>query len=397
MPAIRNARLVLKDRIEPGAVEFEGSRITAVRPGARGGAGFDANGAFLVPGFVDLHVHGGGGADFLDAQPEAFETALKFFASRGTTSLLATALTASPAEMCAFLSETARAMARSDLPSEVLGAHLEGPFLNPQQKGCHLVQYIRNPTESEVDGYLRFVPTLRHVTIAPEIDGAPEAIRRFRAAGVTVSAGHTMADERHLRKALEAGLSHGTHLWSSMSSFHREGPFRILGAVEWLLGEDAVTTEVIADLKHLSPSFLRIAYRTKGPDRLCLVSDAMRGAGMPPGSRWRIGPEETGVEAIVEDGVGMLPDRSSLASSVTPIDRMVKNVVEAVGVPLHEAIRMASLTPARVAGVADRKGSLEAGKDADFVLLGEGLGVLGVWGRGRAVSGVALTLSGGRA
>lgn len=387
MLRIRNARLVLPDRIAAGGLDVDGGRIAAVLPGETpaGPGDLDAGGDYLAPGFVDLHVHGGAGADFMDGTPEAFEAVLGFHAAHGVTALAATSAAAPLAALVRMIQTAAEGRGAPRFPADVLGVHLEGPYLNPEQNGCHLKQHIRTPAPEEIDRLLEFGDVVRHITLAPEIDQGLQAARRLADRGVSVSAGHTLADEKVFREATGEGVRHATHLWSAMTGFHREGPWRIAGGIEWVLGDDSMTTEVIADLKHLPPTFLKIAWRAKGPDRLCLVSDAMRGAGMPRGGQYTFGPRD-GTPVLIEDGVAMTLDRKWFASSITPLDGMVRNMVRAVGVPLAEAVRMASLTPARVLGAERRKGSLEAGKDADLLLLGDDLCVRRVWSRGREVA-----------
>jgi N-acetylglucosamine-6-phosphate deacetylase len=215
---------------------------------------------------------------------------------------------------------------------------------------------------------MAFAPAIRRVTLSPEIVGCMELTRELNAVGIVVSAGHSAMTYDEMMPAIEAGVRHVTHIFCAMSSTVRKGPWRHPGILETALVDDRLTTEMIADGKHLPAALMQLAWRCKGADRLCLVSDAMRGTGMPPGGRSTFGPRD-GTEVVIADGVAMLPDMTAFASSVTPLDAMVRNVIEMVGAPLHEVVRMASLTPARIIGLADRKGSLEPGKDADLCIL----------------------------
>ncbi|MDI7274633.1 MAG: amidohydrolase family protein, partial [Anaerolineae bacterium] len=211
---------------------------------------------------------------------------------------------------------------------------------------------------------LAYSDVVRMMSYAPELPGALELTRRLVELGIVPAGGHSAARDREVYAAVREGLRHAIHLWSGQSTTVREGPWRRPGLLEAALACDGLTGEIIADGKHLPPTLMVLAYRCKGPDRLCVVSDAVAGAGLPEGSRFRL----AGNEYEVCDGVGMVPDRTAFAGSVTFLNRMVAILVDSVGVPLVEAVRMASLTPARIVGVADRKGSLEAGKDADLVL-----------------------------
>ena len=211
---------------------------------------------------------------------------------------------------------------------------------------------------------LTYADVLRVFMVAPELPGAIELIDKINRAGIVPAAGHSSAHDTHIRAALDHGLRHVTHIWSAMSSVVREGPWRKPGLLEAALTFDELTVEMIADNRHLPPTLMKLAYKCIGPDRLCAVSDATSGAGLPDGSRFTMG----GMEYEVADGVGMMFDRSAFAGSSTLLNQMLPVLIDVVGIPLVEAIRMTTLTPARIVGVDDRKGSLEAGKDADIVI-----------------------------
>jgi len=390
---IQNGTLVLPDRLVPNGsliIDESSGRIAAVGPESELGKAhpgetiIDARGGLIAPGFIDLHSHGGWDGDFTDGTPEAFAAARAYHAGQGTTALLATTASARPEALLDALA-VARALMSDGAPadgSELLGVHLEGPWLNPARKGCHLERDIRLPDAAEVRRILAYAPIIRHVTLAPEMPGALELTAQLAAAGITVAAGHTDMTYTEMLEAIAAGVRHVTHLFCAMSTTIRRGAYRYAGVLETTLIEDRVTTEVIADGKHLPTALVRLAHRCKGADGLAIVSDAMRGAGMPPGGRYTFGARD-GAEVVIDDGVAMLPDRSAFASSTTPLRLMVKHCVEAVGLPLLEAVRMASLVPARIAGVAGRKGSLEPGKDGDVCLLDEAFGLRAVVLRGR--------------
>jgi N-acetylglucosamine-6-phosphate deacetylase len=368
----------------PGTVLIAGERIVAAGPREEvalppGIVRLDASGALVAPGFVDVHVHGGAGADVMDATPDAVRTVCSFHASGGTTALLATTAAASRQELAAALD--AAAAVRSEGPggearggARVLGVHLEGPYFAPTKHGCHLPGEVRLPRPAEYRPLLDRHPGLvRWMTLAPEVEGALDLIADLRGRGATAAAGHTEATEPEIRRAVAAGLSHATHLYCAMSTITKDGPRRVPGLVETALAADELTTEVIADGHHLAPTLLRIAARAKGPARLLLVTDAMRGAGMPDGT-YAFGPPH-GALAIVEGGVARTPDNTGFASSTARMNELLRIMVSRAGCPLEDALRMASLTPATALGLAGRKGHLRPGWDADVVLLEPDLAV----------------------
>ncbi len=383
---VRGGKVVLPDGVlEDGAVVIDAQtgRIESVGPADAVFNSLLKSGhaevleypdGIVSPGFVDLHIHGAWDADFMDGTIEDFDVVCAFHALHGTTSLLATSTSAETERIVRMLETTREAIAGGTRGSQVLGAHLEGPWLNPAMKGCHLERHCRPPLPAERRVVMKFAGVIRRVTLSPEVEGCLDFIRELASAGIVVSAGHSSMTYDEMQPAIEAGVRHVTHIFCAMSTTVRKGPWRHPGVLETTLADDRLTTEMIADGKHLPAALMRITWRCKGAERLCLVSDAMRGAGMPPGGRYTFGPRD-GTETIVGDGVAMLTDLSAFASSVTPLNWMVKNAAAMVGAPLHEAVRMASLTPATIAGLGQTKGSLEAGKDADVVVLNEDFSV----------------------
>ncbi len=373
---IHNAEVVTPQRIlHRGAVCVERGKILAVsesEPKLFCGELIDAQGMYVAPGFIDLHVHGGNGADFMDGTSEAFETIVRFYASHGVTALQATT-TAAPLEDLARVLETARRWMEGTHLSgaQVLGVHLEGPFLSVGQRGCHLRQNIRPPLASDVDRLMRYEDVITEMTLAPELPGCLALIRRLCKQGIVASAGHSQAREEDMRLAIEAGLTHTTHIYSAMSTVVRDGPWRIPGLLETALAYDELTTEMIADGRHLPSTLMRLVLKCKGLDRVCLVSDAMRGAGMPEGNTFIVG----GQEVIIENGVAMLADHTSFASSITPIEAMVRNVIDLLGLSIEQAVPLVSRNPARILGIDSRKGTIEPGKDADLVVFDDDLQV----------------------
>lgn len=372
--AIVNGRLVLPERIVADlALVIEDGRIAAfVAPAALDPAlpQLDAGGRLVTPGLIDIHIHGALGCTFNEPTPTAFATITRVLARHGVTSLLATTATDALENLTAVLA-FARTWMQQPADShhaQLLGVHVEGPYFHPAQAGAQNPAYLRTPDDGSAAQLLAHADVIRILTFAPELPGALALTRTLRQHGIVAAAGHSTAQEKHVLPCIDAGLSHCIHLWSAQSTTVREGPWRRPGLLEVALTDARLTGEIIADGKHLPPTLMKLAYRCLGSDRLCIVSDATSGAGLAEGSRFFM----AGAEYEVADGVGMTLDRTSFAGSTTLLNRMLAVVVEAAGVPVVEAVRMATLTPARVAGVADRKGSLEAGKDADIAIFDPG-------------------------
>ncbi|MEX2501308.1 MAG: N-acetylglucosamine-6-phosphate deacetylase [Trueperaceae bacterium] len=379
-------RLVLPDRVLDGrALLTEGGRIVALAREAdlpADVARSDVGGAYVAPGLIDVHTHGALGRSFLDGNDDAFATITAEQARRGVTGLLATTSTAPlPAILTAL--ERTRAWATPDRPgARVLGAHVEGPYFAAAQSGAQDPAHLRTPDDGSVDDLLTYRDAIRIVSFAPELPGACELTRRLVAAGIVAAAGHAEASDADLAVCEAWGLSHAIHLWSGQSTTRRDGPWRVPGLLEASLASDTLSGEMIADGKHLPPTLMRLAWRCFGSDRLCLISDATSGAGLPDGSPFTMGE----MRYEVHDGVGMMRDRSSFAGSTTLLDGMLRVVTEQVGVPLPDAVRMASLTPARLIGMSDRIGSLTPGKRADLAILAPDLTPLRTVIEGRTVA-----------
>lgn len=372
--------LVLPDRVaENGLLRVEQGKITGLWDLEREHApkpdpGQTETAAYIAPGFIDLHVHGGGGADFMDGDPEAVATITSTHARYGTTGLLATTLTA-PEEAIIKAIRAAKAAPRRG--ARVLGFHVEGPFVNVKMKGAQDGRYVRPASVAEVDRWLaEGEPDHRwHVTLAPEIEGAMETIRHLAGKGAVVSAGHTDCTYAQLKAAGEAGLCHATHLYNAMRGLHHREPGTVGGALT--LPEQ--TVELIADGIHVHPASLAVAVGARGADKVLLVTDAMRAAGMPDGE-YLLGE----LKAFVQNGEARLED-GTLAGSVLTMDGAVRNMARLAGVPLHEAVAMASLNPARRHGLQGRKGALAPGLDADLVLLDVNLEVQATLAEGEIV------------
>lgn len=350
----------------------------------------DSGEGYISPGFVDLHVHGGAGADFMDGTAEAFTTALRCHARHGTASLAATTTVATHEQILATLEQT-RHFRLHPLPngSRVLGAHFYGPYFRYEARGAHPGAAIRPPIEAEFSQYLAYADDLVTATVAPELPGAKEFALACKSKGVRTNVGHSWATFDQMTQAVEWGIRHVDHLFCAMSDKSKLRQFQMYpmqgGVLEATLYYDELTTEVIADGKHLDANLLLYALKIKGPDRLALVTDTSRALDMPEG-RYLIGPLEGGEPLIKRDGVGMIPDGSALASSVMGMDHMVRTFANLTGRPLWEVIRMASLTPARIAGRDQDIGSLDAGKRADILVLDPDLNVSRVFVDGTELS-----------
>ena len=378
--------LILADRILPaGAVLVRAGRIADLGPRAEILAGLppgveqSAFDGFISPGFVDLHVHGGRGADFMDGNEEAFATALRAHALHGTTSLLPTSTAARHEQILAMLEHCRQFKLRRDpRGARVLGAHFYGPYFRAEARGCHPAAPIRAPEECEYEQYLEFADTIATASIAPELPGAERFARACAERGIRLNAGHTHATFPQMAAAIDWGVRHVDHLYCAMSDkakLRQQQPYPMQGGVlEATLYFDELTTEVIADGKHLSADLLLLARKIKGADRLALATDCNRALDLPEGS-YIFGPQADGEPFISHDGVGKMPDGQALASSVRGMDHMVRTFMGLTGRPLWEVVRMASLTPAQIAGWDSELGSLEVGKRADFVVLDRDLKV----------------------
>lgn len=386
--AFANATLILPDRLLPGgSLVVEEGRITHVGTGPPAAHAIDLGGMYLAPGFVELHVHGGDGADFMDLTPEAFRAVCRCHARHGTTSLTPTSTAATHPDCLRFLRLCHDLRTADTGGARVLGGHLYGPHFLPAAKGCHPAAGIRPIDPAETAEYLRFAGDgLATLTVAPELPGAEGLVRSARAAGVGVNVGHSYATFAEVEAAVGWGTSHVDHLFCAMSDRARlrqaQGfPMRG-GVLEATLFFDELTTEVIADGWHLTADLLRLAVKVKGPDRLALVTDSMRAVDMPDGEYW-FGQAGTGERVRKRGEVGVTPDGTALASGVTGMDHAVRTFHRLTGRPLWEVVRMASLTPARVLGLDADLGSLAVGKRADLVVLDADLQVRQVYVGGR--------------
>jgi N-acetylglucosamine-6-phosphate deacetylase len=338
----------------------------------------DAKGNWLMPGFIDVHVHGGAGHDFMDANEEGLAAITKFHAAHGTTSMLATTLTASRDDLTAIIDRVSRFMAKPMPFAQIIGVHLEGPFINVKWKGAQNPAYILPPQPEWLEDWVtRFPGIIKLQTLAPESEGALDYIEKLAFHGIVASCGHTDATYEQIIAAADRGLRHAVHTYNAMKPLHHREP----GTVGAVLTDNRITAEVIADGHHVHPAGIKLLTSAKGTDNVILVTDAMAAAGMPDGD-YEIG----GLPVSMSCGVARLKEAGNLAGSTLDMISAVRYLVREIGFSLEEASRMASANPARQLGIESITGTLEVGKAADFLLINPSLELLGTWVGGRNLS-----------
>jgi N-acetylglucosamine-6-phosphate deacetylase len=365
---LRNARLLFPDRLSRGALRIEAGKIVAIlhddavpEPGEEVR---DLGGQFLAPGFIDLHIHGAVRRDSMEATAEAWDAICRFHARGGTTSLALATVCATAEDLQSVLNLADVRCGVVTGGARLLGIHIEGPYFSREKPGAHRLDLIRNPDPAEYHGWLQHAGSITQMTLAPELPGALELIDTLAAMGIRVSGGHTDAWDEEAATAFAHGMRQATHTFNCMSSARRRGPFRVAGMLEFALSEPEMLCELIADGRHVSPTLMRMLYQAKGADGIALVTDAAAGAGLAEEEHFHLG----GIEGVVRDEVALTADGRALCSSTATMIRLVRNMVQLVEVPLVEAVRMATLNPARALGIEARKGTLAAGADADLVV-----------------------------
>ena len=350
----------------------------------RGATILDAGGRYISPGFIDIHVHGGGGYDFMDNTVEAFLEIAKTHARYGTTALFPTTLTGSTEDIVRTLKTYDEAYPLNESGSEFMGIHLEGPYFAMNQRGAQDPRWIRDPDPKEYEYIVSQSGSIKRWSAAPELPGAIPFSRYLKSKGILVSLAHTDAIYEEVLDGFENGYTLATHLYSGMSGVTRKNAYRFAGAVESAFIIDGMDVEIIADGIHLPAPLLKLIFKIKGPGKIALITDAMRAAGMPPGESV-IGNIQTGIKVIVEDGVSKMPDRKSFAGSVATADRLVRTMIQMADISLCDAIQMITMTPAAIMKISSHKGSLIAGKDADIVIFDEYINVHTTMVKGKIV------------
>lgn len=339
---------------------------------------FDAKGMYVVPGGVEIHCHGGGGSDFMEGTESAFRNAVKTHMKHGTTSIFPT-LSSSSVDMINRAAETCTQL-MSEKNSPVLGLHLEGHYLNMKMAGGQMPEYIKNPDPKEYIPIVENWPCIKRWDAAPELPGAMQFGKYISGKGILTSVAHTQAEFDDIKAAWESGYTHATHFYNAMPGFHKRREYKYEGTVESIYLIDDMTVEVVADGIHVPPTILRLVYKLKGVEKACVITDALACACAE-------NAEAFDPRVIIEDGVCKLSDRSALAGSVATMDRLIRTLVQKAEIPVADAVRMATETPAKIMGVYDRKGSLAKDKDADIMILDDDMNLRAVWAMGELVEG----------
>ena len=366
--------------INQGSVVFADGRIVEVSRSShifdKVDHTIDAHNMNVVPGGIDLHCHGGGGCDYMEGTEEAFRTATRTHMRHGTTAMFPT-LSSATLPMIEHACETCDQLMREP-GTPIMGLHLEGPYFNPRRAGAQMPDIIRLPDRNEYQHVIEDFDCVRRWDAAPELPGALEFARYITSKGVVASIGHTSAEFPEVKAAYDAGYTHATHFYNGMPGFHNVREFKHAGTVESIYLLDGMSVEIIADGIHIPIPILRLVHRMKGVERTALVTDAL--AVTDSDSDKAFDPR-----VIIEDGVCKLSDRSALAGSIATMDRLIRTMVMQAGIPLHDAVRMASETPARIMGIYDRKGSIQRGKDADILIMDDNCELNAVYAMGQLV------------
>ena len=381
--AIFTKKVITPERVIPqGVVLIEGKKILEVNK--RFTVHFDerefeiyhCENWTLLPGFIDVHVHGSDGRDVMEGTREAVEVISRFLASHGTTAYLATTVTASPFATLQAVESLGRLIPEETGGARIMGLHLEGPFISEMKRGVHPAEYIRNPSIPTLDEFVKWSNNqIKVITMAPEVPGGLEFIRHARSMGILVSMGHSNATFNEAKESIEAGITHATHVFNAMREFNHRDP-GILGAV---LSDDRIWAELIADGVHVDPMVIEILLRCKGPQKILLVTDAISACGQPDGE-YQVGP----LRVTVTQGVCRNLE-GRLAGSTLTQDRALQNMMRWTKASLAETSFMTSRNPAQSIGIANLKGSIEPGLDADLVLLDDDLNVQMTFCEGRLV------------
>jgi N-acetylglucosamine-6-phosphate deacetylase len=370
---VKNAKIVTDNQVLIGCnCAFTDGYIDYVGSDEQiGDVIIDAEGNYLIPGFIDLHCHGGNGFEFMDASIDEIDEIAKFHLAHGTTTMLATTLAAGQETECALKNLQDYVNAKHGM---IRGINLEGPWLNPEQCGAQNCLYMRAPDKDELIKLKNDYPSIMRACCAPELEGGLEFGEVGKQLGLVMSCAHTDGTFLDMEKALAHGYNLMTHLYSGMKGVTRKNSFRIAGAVEAGLYFDEYFVELIADVRHLPSELLKFVYKIKGSDKICLITDAIRACGMKEGAQSVIGSKENGIPVVVEDGVAKLLDRQSFAGSTSTYDKIYKTMASVIGKDMVALSKMTALTPAKVMNWQD-VGCIAVGKRADMLIVDENLDI----------------------
>lgn len=339
----------------------------------------DAKGMFIVPGFVSMHCHGGGGHDFTEGTTEAFKEAVAAHLKHGSTTIFPT-LSSTTFENIRLAAATCDQLMAEDADTTIMGLHIEGPYLNENMAGTQWKEFLKNPDPEEYKALVESTKCIKRWDISPELPGAHDFARYMTSKGILTAITHTEAEYQEIKDAFAAGFTHAAHFYNAMPGFHKRREYKYEGTVESVYLMDDMSVEVIADGVHLPATILKLVYKVKGVEKTCLVTDSLKFAGYT-------GETINDPNYVIENGVCKWADRQTLAGSIATADVLVQTMVKKAGIPLEDAVRMASETPARLTGIADSKGTLEKGKDADIVILDNDVNVRCVFTKGKEVEG----------
>ncbi|MDE5994242.1 MAG: N-acetylglucosamine-6-phosphate deacetylase [Oscillospiraceae bacterium] len=378
---LKNANIIFENEIKKADCQIVGGKIVKItQSDISDSETVDCENLYLAPGFIDLHVHGGGGYSFMDKNPENIKKAALAHALHGTTGILPTMLS-SPEETLISCADRIADVAKDLTDSNILGVHFEGPYLSPAMSGAQSDDSI---FPVNVNSPLLSVQNLKMITMAPELKGAHTLANQFAEKYITVAVGHTNATFEETETAFDNGFCDFTHIYNASTSTHKDGAFRVAGAVESALTNGKCTVQVIGDLRHLPLGLVRLIYKCKGADKAYFITDGLEfsAADLAEGETVI---QANGVTAVFKNGVMMTGDLSRLAGSASSMDTVFRNAVKQVGIPLTDAIKMASSTPAKVIGIDNRKGYIKENYDADLILFDKDLNIKNIMVNGKFI------------
>jgi len=370
---IKNGKCITPYKIiDDAVVAFEDKRITYVGSKSEytvpsNALIIDAKNNFISPGFIDLQINGGGGSDSLDGTVDAFNEIIKFHSKYGVTNLLLTLVSSNPTKILEVLKSVVRFKQEESWGTFVLGVHLEGPYISPDQPGAHNQRFIREPEKGEYKKYLEYSNVIKLITLAPEVPGVLKFSRKLIDRGIIASIGHSNAIYEDVLKAVESGFSMVTHIYSGMSSMRRINLAKVAGVLESALLLDDLYVEVIGDGLHVPEPLFKLVLKNKGVSRLILTTDAIRAAGLEDGVYF-LGGKEDRHKIVVKGGIAMTSNRKLYAGSTCTMDKCVKNAMILGALDLPEAVQMATINPAKLLKIDREVGSLEKGKKADILI-----------------------------